>query len=188
MNGNGQGSNVVRIIVGISVILIGIAVFNTFIGNKYPNLKFDIFKYSENKNKLKSKTDSTKIEEPDVKFKSLKFFEAGYHAPKDDGIVYREIFKKSKTRYVWWKLLYKNSNYKIEDTDIALKLKWYGPDGNTITVDDITLNVKQDWDIAWYTSGWGWDNPGRWKPGKYVVMLYYKGNLFASNSYTIENE
>ena len=184
-NNNGQGSNIFRVVAGIAIILIGIGVLNQFFGLKYPEFKFNLLKNFQNKTETKS--TEINIEEPDITLKSLKFFEAGYHAPKESEITYKIIFQKNTTRYIWWKLLYKNNNYKIEDTDIPLKLKWYDPEGNTITVDDIKLNVKQDWDTAWYISGWGWDKPGHWKPGKYTVMLYYKGNLFASNSYTIEN-
>lgn len=184
---NGQSSNVFRVILGIAIILIGVGILNQFFGLKQPNFKFNFSKHTQNKT-IENKKSNTDFEEPDITLKSLKFLEGGYHAPKENEIVYSTNFIKSKTRYVWWKLLYKNNNYKVEDTDIPLKLKWYGPDGKTITEDDITLNVNENWDVAWYTSGWGWDTPGHWETGKYVVVLYYKGNVFASSSYTVENK
>ena len=199
----GQGGNLFRIIIGIVLLAVGFGIFTAFYGFKL-DLGFDFSDIKDLFTEEKKETTrvkpqnkeiavvgpktkkAKKIPLKDITLITFKFFEAGYHVPDQKDIVYTKTFLKENTRYVWWKLRYKNNNYNIKKVNIPLKMRWYNPKGKLYTKDDITLNAKENWKKGWYIWGWGWDKPGSWKRGKYTVKLYYKNILFASNSYIVK--
>jgi len=114
----------------------------------------------------------------------LRFFEGG-----DDGVPYGEReydhqFPKATTRSVWWEL---DLSYPETQAPVTFEIEavYYKPDGSEDGHYTDEFHIKAGWSGSVHTSGWGWDEPGKWDPGPYLVEMYVEGDLVASDTFEI---
>jgi len=121
----------------------------------------------------------------DVLVSDLLFFESGGALPDYGDRVYDTIFPRSTTRYIAWEL---NLDYPEpgEQVDFEVYAIWYGPDGQIMTeqvMDEAFLGA--DWTSSAHAMGFGWDEPGEWDAGEYVVELYVEDQQMAAADFEI---
>ncbi len=104
-------------------------------------------------------------------FKKIKFFEAGYESPKEN-VVYANDFSKENSRYIWTRVFVDNLLYQKSDQSHIVLFKYFDPFDSLIAEFTSTMNIKKEWKDAYTSRGWGWQEPGNWREGVYLVEVY----------------
>lgn len=118
-------------------------------------------------------------------YRDVKFFESGYNATPQEQRVYREQFPASNTRYVFYELAVTNRLYQVRNQVSDIVAVYYDVQGNEFGRVALNYEVPAAWAEADLWHGWGWDQPGNWKAGRYTVDLYVSGELAARKSFEI---
>jgi serine/threonine protein kinase len=114
----------------------------------------------------------------------LRLFESGYEQTPRDEREYDNEFAKSETRYIYYELNIEYPEHK-QDMDFTVEIIYYGPDGSVFSEFTANHTIEASWTSSWHSKGWGWDDPGKWDPGIYLVDLYVEGELIASDFFDI---
>ncbi len=121
-----------------------------------------------------------------VEFTRMTFFESGSEYDDLSKRKYGDSFYKKKCRYINTKLVFRNKLYSVKDSKLNIRLKFFKPDGsywNSITK---KIKVGKDLDYASYERlGFGWSDPGNWKPGTYKVKVYFNEIYVAQSEFSI---
>jgi hypothetical protein len=121
-----------------------------------------------------------------LELRSLVFYESGRAYTEEEQRRYSTYFPQSIARYIKFELNTSNLLYTQQDRAFQLVQHYYKPDGRLMGWDQkITWVIPSDYDQPQYTSGWGWDNPGRWTPGIYRVVILIDEVEFAEGSFGI---
>lgn len=120
-------------------------------------------------------------------FKEIKFFEAGYESPKEN-VTYSTDFSKEKTRYIWTRVFLKNLLYKKSDQSHTVLFKYYDYYDSLIAEFTTTINIKKELEEPYTSRGWGWQEPGNWKEGIYLVEVYIDDNFVGDKQFLIIEE
>lgn len=119
-------------------------------------------------------------------FERMTFFESGKDYVDKTKRVYGNSFLKSKVRYINTKINFKNRMFNIKDTYLNITLKFYRPDGSYWNQIEKKIKVGKILDQAVYERlGWGWSDPGNWKPGKYKIEVFFDGKYVSQSEFTI---
>ncbi|MEN8153237.1 MAG: caspase family protein [Acidobacteriota bacterium] len=119
-------------------------------------------------------------------FGKMNFFESGKDYGDISKRVYGNRFLQSKARYINTKINFKNRMFKIEDKYLNITLKFYRPDGSYWNSVERKIKVGKNLDLATYERlGWGWSEPGNWKPGKYKVKVFFNGKYVSQSEFSI---
>jgi len=121
---------------------------------------------------------------PGASFKEIKFFESGPTLPPMTGRTYEVQFNHRTTRFVGWELhlTCPAVAYRVNFTIYAT---WYYPNGKVFGNETVNTYADVGWTDPVYSSGRGWQVPGRWVRGTYRVDLFVNGNRIGSGSFTI---
>jgi len=97
---------------------------------------------------------------------------------------YQKSFPSSSSRSIYWELYIK---YPPPDrkTDFDIEAVWYRPDKTIMTRQTKHASIEADWNGSYHRFGWGWKEPGHWKPGTYKVGFFVHGNKIADSSFEI---
>ena len=112
------------------------------------------------------------------------FFESGVGVPPVEEREYAVRLPKSTSRYINYEL---NLEYPAPEQriDFVIQAVWYDPDGEIFGEDSMDGYIESDWTSSTHAWGRGWEEPGEWDVGKYVVDLYVGGASLASGSFEI---
>ncbi|MCX6173551.1 MAG: hypothetical protein NTZ27_02220 [Ignavibacteriales bacterium] len=125
---------------------------------------------------------------PTISYKSLRFFENPIVAVEQDKRIYSTTFSKSKARYIRYEVYVDNLLYNISDNQITLNATYYNGNNEIVGQPVLNFNIPMSWSAGYLHHGWGWDEPGNWKPGNYKVEIRYLNDLFAVSYFTITND
>jgi hypothetical protein len=115
---------------------------------------------------------------------SLKFFESARTGQLAGSPNYRTKFQQLVTRCIFWELILENPPL-AKDTELEIISVWFAPGG------DILARAAQSWVVSKgnslhsTTSGWGYDEMGKWSPGTYRLDLYIGGDRVVSGLFEI---
>ena len=114
----------------------------------------------------------------------LRFFESGDDLLPYEEREYSHRFPMATTRYVYWELHLSYPESK-EPMTFETEAVYYKPDGTEMGRFTEESHTEAGWSSSWHTSGWGWDEPGKWPLGTYLVELYIERDLVASDTFEI---
>jgi len=115
----------------------------------------------------------------------LYIFESGEATPPNDIRIYSILFNQDQTRYI-------NFNFRMifnpADTqkDFTLKAVYIHPDNSVLweTEEEFILN---EGDIKTsFTSGYGFDEPGNWSFGTYIIRIYFEDYFLTESYFKVE--
>lgn len=127
-------------------------------------------------------------QESDIKFEDLKVYSRGYNEIDRSEREYKSEFLKSKTSYIALELIVTNELYEKYDEAYKVTFMFYKPDNNLLCDFSVEFNVKSDWYTSWRTVSWGWNNPGNWVGGEYIVNVFVDGYYFGETTFEIIND
>lgn len=128
----------------------------------------------------------TSEEKAYLQFKSLKFFEGGYTAPRESDRQYKTDFQRSTTRYVYFLVNAKNLLYRNRSQKPLIFGRYYYPDGTLFGEARIDkVEVPADWENADLWTAWGWDEPGKWTLGTYRLEILFGNTKVGEGKFTI---
>jgi len=115
----------------------------------------------------------------------IKAFEQGKESIERDNRRYTDSFFKDSTRSIFLEAVFKNFYYNKSIHTHKLNYIWHNPDGSIRGKTDYTLEVKSEWDVFWYTAGWGWDDPGNWPLGEYAVEVFVDDQKIGEKKFSV---
>jgi len=124
----------------------------------------------------------TPIVEPDVRL-----FTRPAAAPPDRRDYARQ-FPMSTTGRIGWELRFRNNLYRLVDTDDTLVVRWLDPTGRTLTVDRHTFSCKASWFQMRLWGRFGYDEAGRWMPGRYRVRFFHGSRLLTEAAFRVTDD
>jgi hypothetical protein len=124
---------------------------------------------------------------------TLQFYESGYNGLPLDQRVYDQRFARETTRYIWNELTleYPAPGRRV---DFKLTVIYYRDTGagswEELHRYPVDTYVEGDWTWSYYDSGYGFNDPGTWQVGLYLVEIYFEGlgsdsQLIASKQFEI---
>lgn len=125
--------------------------------------------------------DIPKLNADIVKFE---FFESADPVASLKERTFTRSFDAKTARLIYWHLELdypkRNSN-----TTFDLETVWYSPDGSEYGRWTRKFRMEAGWSGSYYSSGWGANNPGTWKPGNYRAAVFLDGQVIAEGSFTV---
>jgi hypothetical protein len=124
---------------------------------------------------------------PDLNAKvtSLRFFEKARGEQVPEGKrEYANRFKASKTRAIYWELSLEHPPLG-QRKNLVIRSVCYGPDGTVFGEGDLNTYVEANWGKSKHIYGWGFDEAGHWKDGKYRVELFIGDKKITSGSFEL---
>ncbi len=115
-------------------------------------------------------------------YQSIKFFEEGSNVETRE---FQDVFDKSKTRYIYAQVNFKNHKFELSEWTTDFKIKYYHPDGSLWADLSSKVNVQTDWDPAFAYAGWGWADYGKWTTGIYSVEVWDGNNKLGEDYFTV---
>ncbi len=115
---------------------------------------------------------------------SLQFFEAGLEGPTGEERAYVTRFPKGTTRCVWFTVTCHNANRQADRT-YRIGYRYYFPNGQLMAEYHKDWLIKARWGECWWSYACGYEEPGQWEEGSYLVVILLEGAVFASGSFTI---
>ena len=115
----------------------------------------------------------------------LKFYQGGKEVIPLNKRTYTSEFKYGKVNYINWELTLKHSALP-EKTPLNLYIVYKKIDGEQITTKNYESFAGKGWESSVYTWGWGSTDETYWKPGNYILEIFYKGNLLTSGTFVVK--
>ncbi|MDR4497770.1 MAG: tetratricopeptide repeat protein [Candidatus Scalindua sp.] len=114
----------------------------------------------------------------------LRFYESGMEDTPYGQRTYQTLFSQSGARYIYWELIlaFPKQNRR---TDFNIMAKYYDPEGNLIREWVTNSYIETGWTSSYHNSGYGWNEPGKWKQGTYRADLFVEGQRVASGTFTV---
>lgn len=113
----------------------------------------------------------------------VKFYEGKDGYIPVDQRQYAETFSTATARFMYVDLLLDINGTRTEEVTFAMEVLWYGPDGQLFTTTKKTGRIAADWPASVHAMGYGWDDPGHWKPGTYRVVIKIEGKEVGSGKF-----
>ena len=99
---------------------------------------------------------------------------------------YSTSFKQRSMRYINFELSLCNHLHGKEDKTYHVVYRCFNPDGNLLWEKEDDLIIISEYVAPFYSEGFGWDQPGQWKPGTYRLVILFDGVIFAQRPFTLE--
>jgi hypothetical protein len=115
-------------------------------------------------------------------YQSIKFFEEGSNVEIRE---FQDVFDKSKTRYIYAQVNFKNHKFDLSEWTTDFKFKFYHPDGSLWADLSSKVNIQIDWDPSFAYAGWGWADYGKWTTGIYRVEVWDDNNKLGEDNFTV---
>ena len=113
----------------------------------------------------------------------IKFFEGGCDAPREESVVYTNVFDQQTARCIYWQLNLVFDR-QPERADFEIDAVYHGP-GGVFARHTANAYVEKDWTNSQHATGEGWPQPGNWETGDYLVELFVRDELIASAGFAV---
>lgn len=122
---------------------------------------------------------------PGAKVTALSFFESGRKPPPKDQRTYDNRFKQSAARFINWELCLEFPEPPGRRIDYTVEEVYYSENDSIVHKDVVSDFVNPEWTVLCQTHSSGWESAGKWKTGKYKVVLSINGRETASGFFEI---
>jgi hypothetical protein len=138
--------------------------------------------------KIKVAEEAFTIKEKTYQVETIKVFGYKDDRPERNKRQYAQIFNTDSIERFSVEVNLKNLLFEINGQTPRVLLKWYGPDEGYIGKQTDEFNIKPEWQSCYYNStGYGYNDLGKWALGTYRVEVYLDNNLAGSTSFEIIN-
>ena len=146
-----------------------------------------LFPANENERFIPDKAPVDYIQDLRAVETEVKFYEGDTNGVPYEKREYRERFARSDSRFIYWEL---NLNHQAPGRriDFSIDAIWYRPDGSEFSRQTLNTYMEGTWTNSYHPWGRGWDEPGNWIPGIYIVELFHKGQKIAIAAFEIFDE
>lgn len=120
-----------------------------------------------------------------VVFQELTFYEEGGNVDTTPDPTYVTDFPQSSTRYIYFNVTIRNLLYGVRSHTPDILGKFYKSDGTYLGESSAGVLLGSEFDIAYLSNGWGWEEPGYWDPGTYRVDVLIDGAKIAEKQFSI---
>lgn len=123
-----------------------------------------------------------------IKVIDLQLFAAGSEAPPREQRVYRQEFRRNSTRYVWCELHIRNLLWGVRSQSCNICWRYY--DSRNETCGQVTGDflIKPTRRYSHISHGWGWEQPGKWPPGKYRIEIWIEKTRIDAEYFVITDK
>jgi hypothetical protein len=116
----------------------------------------------------------------------VRFYESSKNGVPYGQREYRERFASSDSRFINWELNLKHSAPE-RSIDFDIDAVWYDPEGSQFARQTKNCLLEGAGTDSYHVDGRGWNEAGNWKPGVYIIELFYKGQKITIASFEIFN-
>jgi serine/threonine protein kinase len=120
----------------------------------------------------------------DAGVNSIQFYESSVDGIPLDERSYSNSFPQSSTRFINWELNLQHPS-PTDRIDFTIHAVYYSPDRSIFAEQDLDTYIDPEWTTSTHFHGWGWDEPGNWSTGSYLIALYVDNELIASANFDI---
>lgn len=114
----------------------------------------------------------------------ISFFESGRDTPPQGQRVYRTVFDTAHTRFVNWELLLRYERPQAKEY-FMIEAQYYDAAGKIVSQQQMRAYLDPNATETRYSQGFGANQTGNWRAGRYRVDVYIYGNRVASASFEI---
>ncbi len=126
------------------------------------------------------------IREKGYDVQSIKIFGYKNIEPKIKDRTYPETLNTDSIKSLGVEISFNNRLFKKAAQEHDLTLKWYGADGKYQGKQKGRIKIKKEWSSSYYTSsGWGFKELGKWKPGNYRAEVFIDNNFVGEKTIEI---
>jgi hypothetical protein len=120
-----------------------------------------------------------------LRYLGIRFYEGpASNVPKGERH-FAAVFPRVSARYIWCQVDMENELWQERDRSYTFVWQYLNPDGSHRGDLSLPFTVRRDWQTAWVSHSWGWDDPGNWPPGTYRVTVAVDGNPFGEGTFDI---
>ncbi|MCU0581884.1 MAG: hypothetical protein MUF26_05475 [Syntrophales bacterium] len=94
-------------------------------------------------------------------------------------------FARKASRFIWCQVDMESSLWQDRDRRYIFGWQYLNPDGSLRGELSLPFTVRREWQTAWVSHSWGWDEPGHWLPGDYRVLVFVDGRPLGEGTFTI---
>lgn len=118
---------------------------------------------------------------------SIRMFESGRDLTAYERRKYEDTFVASQARYICWELqlAFPRPNSRIE---FEIGARYHGSDGKLLFNQTHNSHILADWTTSIHSRGWGSDQPGFWKPGRYRVDICVNEQVVGSRQFEVTGQ
>ena len=125
---------------------------------------------------------------PPVEFDSIRVFAHEKATPGDGPHAYKKRFPAGETRFVSVQVAFKNLWRDAKASQHEVTIALYTFDNQLLSAHKKPMAVEADWEHAWVTQSYGWEEPGRWAVGTYRAKVWIGENKAGEAAFFIEGE
>ena len=115
---------------------------------------------------------------------SLRFFESDQNAPAARQRNYQQRFSRD-SRIIYSEIGYKNKYYQQKDAEIAVRVEFWGSNGQRAGLIQGISRPKKEWATVLYIIRWPRPDTGGWKPDQYNVKVFMDNTLVREGRFEI---
>lgn len=120
-----------------------------------------------------------------VQFQELTFYEDDGDVDVTPDPTYITDFPQSSSRYIYFNVTIRNLLYGVRSHTPDILGKYYKSDGTYLGESSAGVLLGPEFDVAYLSNGWGWDESGYWDPGTYRVDVLIDGAKVAEKKFSI---
>ncbi len=117
---------------------------------------------------------------------SLKFYEGGKENVVFEDRVYATEFSSETARYIFLEISLHNECPAKQKEGFVIDVAYYNPDGTIKGQYASNATIDIGWQDSHHSSGWGRNEPGSWKTGRYKVVINIPGFTEITGSFVID--
>lgn len=115
----------------------------------------------------------------------IRFYEGGpSNFPKKDRRFTTEFSRKT-SRFIYCQVDMGNGLWQEKNRPYTFVWQYINPNGSLLAEISMPFTVRKEWETAWVSQSWGWNEPGNWPPGDYTVIIVVDGRLFGKETFSI---
>lgn len=115
----------------------------------------------------------------------IRFYESGPSGVPKDERHYAGEFRRETARYIGCQVDMQNDLWRERDRPYTFGWKYLNPDGSLRGELSLPFTIRKEWQTAWVSHHWGWDDPGHWPPGAYRVVVVVDGRPLGEGMFDI---
>ena len=97
----------------------------------------------------------------------IRFYEGGPSTFLKKDRRFAAEFSHQTSRFIYCQVDMGNVLWQEKDRPYNFVWQYINPDGSLLAEISMPFTVRKEWETAWVSQSWGWNEPGHWPPGDY---------------------
>ena len=116
---------------------------------------------------------------------AIRFYESGRAPMPQEDRRFAVHFARQTARFIHCRLDMENDLWQESDRGYTFGWQYVNSDGSLQGDVSLPFTIKKQWKTTWVSHSWGWDEPGRWPPGDYRVIVLVDGRPLGESTFSI---